>query len=272
MIADLKKIKWAEPEKLESLVEPAILLEDVIRKGGRGDSKLGGNPDLPSTLEWPRYHGKPMVFLAQINLEELKGLDVENVLPDRGILYFFSYFKEPQSEYGAEYEFLMPKDQYKVLYFDGNKNNLKAQAFPQDLYTGYQFREMPVNFRLIYQVPNSIETWRYEQAGLNEVDENLYLEYTDDQCEPEMILGTPCPIQYGVDYDWAYSYLDIKDFEDPQLQEKTSKVRPDFINLLSFEMIGRFEKIGIPNCYFGIRRQDLEKKDFSKVIFIMQDT
>ena len=87
-----------------------------------------------------------------------------------------------------------------------------------------------------------------------------------------MVLGTPCPIQDPVEFDWSYSYLEVEYSDDPKLQVKINNLRPEFINLLSFTMWGKFDKIGISNCYFGIRKEDLKAKKFNNTIFIMQDT
>ena len=55
-----------------------------------GNSRAGGEPDLPSGMEWPRMrNGKPMTFIAQINLQEAAGADAAGPLPCRGMLYFF---------------------------------------------------------------------------------------------------------------------------------------------------------------------------------------
>ena len=52
-------------------------------------SKIGGKPYLPKDFVWPYYQELPLSFLAQINLEEVKALDKDNLLPDKGMLYFF---------------------------------------------------------------------------------------------------------------------------------------------------------------------------------------
>ena len=52
-------------------------------------SKIGGKPYLPKDFVWPYYQELPLSFLAQINLEEVKSLDKDNLLPDKGMLYFF---------------------------------------------------------------------------------------------------------------------------------------------------------------------------------------
>ncbi len=270
----LNKIKWEEPERVFSLVEPGIFLSDDSLKSSIGKSKFGGQPDLPDSFNWPTFQGKPMVFFGQINLNQIHNFYQDSIFPESGILFFFCYFSDPVNEFGADYFFLKDKQEYQVLYFDGDLSLLSPRMFPKDLYKGYCFKEMPLKLELGFQVPMTLETWKYEAAGLTKGDEMKFDHFLDRhyECRSEMILGTPCPLQYGADFDWAYSYLNISDFKDPKLKEKTDKVRPDFVNLLSFSMEKRFSKIGDSNCYFGIRIQDLIKKDFKNVIFIMQGT
>jgi uncharacterized protein YwqG len=57
--------------------------------GGRGRSRLGGLPDLPPEAGWPQGHGRPMLFVAQIDLAEL-GAVAPAALPGGGLLSFFA--------------------------------------------------------------------------------------------------------------------------------------------------------------------------------------
>ena len=50
-----------------------------------GTTKLKGLPHLPADFEWPTGH----LFAAQINLDDFSQYDVENYLPDHGMLYLF---------------------------------------------------------------------------------------------------------------------------------------------------------------------------------------
>jgi len=50
-----------------------------------GTSKLCGLPHLPKSMKWPEGH----YFLAQLALADVKPFDAEDLLPDRGMLYFF---------------------------------------------------------------------------------------------------------------------------------------------------------------------------------------
>ena len=274
ILNQLRGLNWDEPEKIFELVESQVLIEETNKEPKIGCSKYGGTPDLPTTLNWPKFNNRSMVFFAQLNLGDLSILDDSELLPKKGMLYFFSHYKEPENEFGAEYLFLIPKEEYSVLYFDGDIEQLTQSEFPEDVIDLYKFKETPINFELKYYVPVSFETWKLENANLSDNDTNIYDEFISqyDDCESEMILGTPCPIQYGVDYDWAFSYLDLHDYNDPVSKQKIDSIRPEFINLLSFPMWNRFEAIGGANCYFGITKKDLKDKKFENVVFIMQDT
>ncbi|MFD2916398.1 DUF1963 domain-containing protein [Psychroserpens luteus] len=269
------KHKWSEPNKIKSIVEPVIVMR-TGRNQKIGASKFGGTPDLPEGTEWPKSEGHSMVFFAQLNLNDIANFDQENLLPKTGFLYFFSYFEAPEGDYGAEYEYKKENADYKVLYLDKPLIDLKATKFPKDLVKVYQFKPSPIDFELIFQIPPTIECSAYDVADLNSDDAAIYdqliSDYDNYECEEQMILGTPCPMQYGADFDWALSYLDITDFQDPIQREKVENIRPEFINLFSFPMYDIFEKIGYSNCYFGITKEDLKNKDFDKTVFIMQGT
>lgn len=56
-----------------------------------GKTKLGGCPDLAKNITWPTspYDHNPLSFLGQINCEEVQRFDVQKLLPQQGMLYFF---------------------------------------------------------------------------------------------------------------------------------------------------------------------------------------
>lgn len=54
-----------------------------------GASKLGGTPDTPESFKWPVHDGKPMLFLAQLNLADFAEFECCSDLPKSGLLSFF---------------------------------------------------------------------------------------------------------------------------------------------------------------------------------------
>lgn len=74
--AALPSVRWvSQPVKSEDIAEV-------------GSSKLGGEPDLDPTVSWPIHNGRPLEFVAQLNLSQIPRIET-NPLPVDGILTFF---------------------------------------------------------------------------------------------------------------------------------------------------------------------------------------
>ena len=78
----------AEDLSFDSLLEhkkSSLKLVDTKEGFGKskiGQTKIGGKPDLPKDSKWPTWNGKPLSFLAQIDLAEIKDLlQMQNVNP-----------------------------------------------------------------------------------------------------------------------------------------------------------------------------------------------
>ncbi len=83
-----------EPYKtvLSKLIKSSIRLKTNGKSSTKlGDTKLGGLPDLPIELNWPKNNSDnfPFSFLGQINLKEVNKFDEMSLLPKSGIIYFF---------------------------------------------------------------------------------------------------------------------------------------------------------------------------------------
>lgn len=275
-INKLKELKWATDfNKVKSLLKPAIRINQipVSVEGQIGTSKFGGRPSLPEGMDWPFYEENPMVFIAQINLEEINQFDFENVLPDKGMIYFFIHFNEPENEYGTEYQFIFDKQEYKVVFSESEE--LKEMDFPQGIADEYRFEPTRMEFQPFYTFPSS-ETLEVKSL-VQEDHENSYT-FNDEygNHEGEQVLGYTMPIQNDVTWDWAFSYLNFRTFELTETElSKIDSIRPEFINLLQFSLDNRetgFNKIGISIGYFGITAKDLKNQDFKNSILIFQDT
>jgi uncharacterized protein YwqG len=76
------------------VARPSLLIKSTTASSEPrlGQSKLGGTPDLPPSLDWPKSRdGKSFAFIAQINLAELPKATLPD-FPSQGILYFFSLY------------------------------------------------------------------------------------------------------------------------------------------------------------------------------------
>lgn len=104
---------------LRPLHSPALCMKTrPLRKSGwlapedpaappLGSSRMGGWPDLPSGTHWPRWQGRPMAFLAQIDLAEVHALEPHLRLPSSGLLSFFVGCSEQTFEHKRRQHYLI---------------------------------------------------------------------------------------------------------------------------------------------------------------------
>lgn len=79
-------------------VRSAVLLYLGEPDPGTGESRIGGLPDLPASLDWPiSREGEALTFLLQLNLRDVPHF-AGNPLPQRGMLYVFLGLDEPASD------------------------------------------------------------------------------------------------------------------------------------------------------------------------------
>lgn len=105
-------------EALIDLLRPAIALSATRADDAEipiGASKFGGAPDVPDGFEWPMWNEKPLGFLAQINLGEVAGFDVEELLPKSGLLSFFYDFDS------MPWGFIKDRGAWHVIHFAGQE-------------------------------------------------------------------------------------------------------------------------------------------------------
>jgi hypothetical protein len=133
-------------EELRALRRPSIRLivdaerhededeDEVEDDSAIGGSRIGGSPDLPPDVAWPRIEGAPLAFLAQINLAELRGLPGAEELPESGLLAFF-YDADGRTNHDAEGNWCWPvrhRGGTQVLHFTGDPATFVRTAAPTD--------------------------------------------------------------------------------------------------------------------------------------------
>ena len=123
-------------EEIEGLYRPTMLLKTrkaVESKMTIGQTKIGGQPDLPEGAEWPQFRdGRPLAFLGQINLGEVASVSKLPGLPESGLLSFFSVFGW-QVEDDADPQLPPGKYDYswtRVLYHPGNQKAFQRRRTP----------------------------------------------------------------------------------------------------------------------------------------------
>ncbi|BCY28868.1 YwqG family protein [Flavobacterium okayamense] len=275
----LKKLDWVVDFNIVlGLLKPTISIKTKATKEKIkiGKSKFGGLPDLPLGTEWPILNGFPFAFIGQINLEEIK-FDVENKLPEKGILYFF--FSTNQTDYQSE-----PFNKiHKVLYFNENIDDLKTQDYPINYNDLAKFKECKIEFNEHYSLP-SYQNYQILENGFSDEDENLLFEANELICEMtganqdigHQILGNANAVQGDVSYWWANQNYNLENEIDEKKKTEIRKNEKEIILLLQVDMLDEnpeFSKFGASGgIYFGIKKQDLENKNFENTKFVIQNS
>ncbi|MFC5406501.1 DUF1963 domain-containing protein [Cohnella soli] len=144
-------------EKFQRMIKPSIRLiteRESEEKLAIGQTKLGGQPDLPANMEWPYWKEYPMSFIAQINLHEMPNIQADDdKLPTKGIIYFF-YTTYPEAMY-MDGDFDDNPKTSKVLFYGGEMDNLIRTQPPEKLSKELQFFSAGVTPRLEWSVPES---------------------------------------------------------------------------------------------------------------------
>jgi len=88
----LRPFRGDRPEalwrQLVAMARPALAIEPM-KGAARGRSRLGGIPDLSAGAEWPRRGEKPMYFLGQLDLAEVRRHISDEAIPPDGVMSFF---------------------------------------------------------------------------------------------------------------------------------------------------------------------------------------
>lgn len=149
-----------------------------------GATRLGGSPDLAAGACWPIFDGRPMAFVAQVNLAEVARLDPSGALPPSGLASFFCAPADLHREGGSH------------VIFTGAEETLTEVEPPAGL--GAHERHRPVELyaqRELSAVPWESEA--VERLGLSREQQFAYRDVTqaDDEVPAHRMLGHPDIIQ-----------------------------------------------------------------------------
>lgn len=250
-----------------------------------GTSKFGGCPDLPRDFQWYYFEGKspitdeikkrPLTFLAQINCNEVKKYDLDNRLPNSGILYFF-YELESMS-WGFD-----PKDKgcAKVYYYDGDNSDLVRTDFPSDMEEDFKMPEIGLSFNSRYNAPSFEELFDDYDYNLWEEYDNLLKElgYITDEENSSKLLGYSDNIQGDMLLECelvtkglycgdstGYNSLKAKELEQNK-NEWRLLFQLDTVTTHDFELM--FGDCG--RIYYFIKEEDLKNNNFDNTWLILQ--
>ncbi|WP_075619103.1 YwqG family protein [Paenisporosarcina indica] len=242
-----------------------------------GGSKFGGLPDLPPSFSFPQYHNGPLSFLAQLNLKDLTFSETDDLLPKTGMLYFF--YDVVNQPWGFEKE---DSDSYKVLYFDGDLDDLSRTSYPQITEDYYPLPSHKVEFTKMLTFPEDPVGLELDESELDDYFEfreaimqprktdNTHQELDEESAIPKhYLLGEPFNIQNNVLEDVIYYENDEKiEWNSAEMDSKRKKMTLLFQMDSDEDLDVMWGDVGM--LYFCIYKTDLIKKQFDQVKFILQ--
>jgi uncharacterized protein YwqG len=132
-------------ERAHRFAQPGLHLEhtDETRL-----SWIGGLPSVTADFEWPTWQGRPLGFIAQLDLEEVAAALEQPWLPKQGQLYFF--FVADRSAWGYSPEEL---GAWRVMHTLAARNELVPATMPAGLKPDSLFPRTNIRFRRINTLP-----------------------------------------------------------------------------------------------------------------------
>lgn len=263
-------------DSLQKLVRPAIRLESrrVAQADlSLGQSRLGGEPDLPAKFKWPVYKGKPLAFVAQLNMEAAARVMSTAPLPKRGHLWFF--FAADQRNWGFD-----PKDRGSSLVHYEADVALERRALPRELPEEGRFQPCALAMASYVDIP-SMEDERNPLMGSDDDMLDSYSEVQDQLASPNgdiahKLLGHAQTIQGAMELECALTsngiYTgDSSGYKDRRVA-KLAKSQYDWRLLLQIDSDEHAGMMWVDagRIYYWIREQDLLERRFDKSWLVLQ--
>ena len=264
-------------EILDAGLRPAVRIGTTSASDRRfkpGESRLGGHPDLPQGMAWPVHQGRPLSFIAQIALEDVRPLDVDHALPSQGQLFFF--YDGLQQPWGFD-----PKDRGSWLVMHSMDAPLVRTEGPSELEDGGEYSPCALRFAFAWTLPDR-STLADRRIQLSDEESDAYdalIGELDQECGMEQVghqlLGCAAPVQGEMELECQLAsngvYCGDARSDDPRIPSLTPGAA-DWRLLLQVDSDDDASMMwgDLGRIYFWIRRQDLEKADFSRVWTILQ--
>lgn len=263
-----------EPLVLDSIrVRPAPLPRQAQALGA---SRLGGLPDLPPGLAWPRQEDIPLSFLAQFDMADLAPFTAARQLPPIGILYFFYDAEDQPWGFDPAHE-----GGWRVLYCADPRTITGRAEAPDGLDTRFEARAVRLS-----EDSTLPDVWNEEMASLklSQAELDAYLEL-EETVQPDLtealptihrLLGHPDQIQSDMREDIQLASRGVYAGDSSQRGDPRVPALLKGVNdwMMLFQ-IDSDEELGTEwgdagRVYFWIRRQDLARADFSRAWAVLQ--
>lgn len=246
-------------DKIESSLKPFIAIRAEKNNNlALWQSKFGGLPYLPKGSEYPKgTQNTPLFLLAQINFEEFPYLEG---FPPCGILQF--YIGGGDDFYGANWDNPTEQDDFRVVYFPD------VSKIESDLVTDFSFlpeqTELPLFESCSLQFEKKIAPVGVMDYEFEKIFDQRFFEAFGDK-EEDVLEEYEKKFPSDGHKIGGYAFFTQ---EDPRADGKEAAVGKDIL-LLQIDTDADADIMwgdsGVGN--FFISQADLEKRDFSQVLY-----
>jgi uncharacterized protein YwqG len=241
-----------------------------------GASFFGDLPDLPPEIEWPVHKGKPLAFLAQLNMTHIAEYDKQGLLPKTGMLYFF--YDAEGFVWGGK-----PDDRggWRVIYYDGGVPQLVQAKPPAGLGADFIFKPC----RLEFMEWSTLPAWDSDESSwldLDDEESDAYAEMLDELYgglgTQHWLLGHPNNIQGDMRTSCEMlsqgkkpgPYESAGDFLAETLKYHESAMKWVLLFQLDTDDDAGMMWGDCGRLYFWIREEDLKNRRFENVWMQLQ--
>jgi uncharacterized protein YwqG len=237
-----------------------------------GDSKIGGVPDLPTGVYWPKFNGQSQSFLAQIRLADVQAFDKDHLLPTQGMLWFF--YDANQQTFGEQ-----PEDRagWRILFSADPSAKLQRAVAPADLPPASLFPSCALTCRseLTLALDPALEQ---PDACWNDQEQQAYEQALDALQDPaeralphHRLLGYPDTIQDDMREQCQLASHGVTDSDDPRASTLQAGTK-DWLLLLQIDTDAAAKMRWANNgmVYYWIRWADLQACRFDTGWLVLQ--
>jgi uncharacterized protein YwqG len=277
--AQIKKCGLGKYPQLALMPRPSVRLRPSRTRMDRmamGRSRLGGLPDLPMGMEWPRWDQGPLTPMAVLNLADIAKVMPSSPLPSGGwLVFWFDTFNQPIGFSPAD------RGGYRVDYIP-EKAKLYRPSIPADFRrdhdepTAKVYEACSVDPKMIMTMPpyQDIEASTlglpFEQVG----DYITLLERwvkRHGENNGSIVLGHPYVEQNEMRTQCQYVYAGFK-YGPVSARAFKKLIAPGINDWTLLAQFGPEPKApswmfgDVGNLYYWIRQQDLEAGRFDAVV------
>lgn len=281
MELELEHVRKVVEEIKKRTAAPAYsLVINPDKKPDIFDSKFGGLPYWDKTKKYPKdSEGNSLILLAQINFDKIQA---EKPLPDKGMLQFFI---RPDDVFGIDFDNQDKQDTFRVVYhetvdYDISREEIERFDVPDSSLE--EFEECtPVMMEVAVECVKNTSYMRFCDYQFEQTFKDIVKELFDFDLGEKSIYDA---VGYDVMEEVEEDEQDSEESEgghwllghpyftqtDPREYNKEYRVYDTLLFQMDSDYEGQEDLVLWGDCGVGnffINREDLEKKDFSKVLY-----